>query len=170
MKTLNKKILTVCLALAMAVVMALPTFAANVPITATGIYKFFPNGARTHLLNVYGNGYEGNNVTLYRPTYANDQEWRIIRTAGAGVSWYVVSQLSSTQALNIYHATSNCQLHSYINNTTDGKDDSAIVFNSNKGTVILRDWRYNLCFGLIADDSNVYWSNQQESAWEWEKQ
>ena len=57
-----------------------------------------------------------------------------------------------------------------INNTTDGKDDSAIVFNSNKGTVILRDWRYNLCFGLIADYSNVYWSNQQESAWEWEKQ
>ena len=42
MKTLNKKILNVCLALAMAVVMALPTFAANVPITATGIYKFFP--------------------------------------------------------------------------------------------------------------------------------
>lgn len=99
MKALNKKILTVCLALAMAATMAVPAFAAGNPAIQTGhSYRFYPNGVTNHLLNVYGNGNENDNVTLYTPTGGNDQIWRMSQASSSGSTtyYYVISAFRRT--------------------------------------------------------------------------
>lgn len=171
MKTLSKKILTACLVLAMACAMALPTFAAvgNNPIKAGNNYRFYPNGVTSHLLNVYGYGNENDNVTLYTPTGGNDQLWKIIfaSTSGSTSYYYAITALSPDQALNIYHTTNNCQLHSYYNNTTDGKNDSALYFYPAQRTIRLRDWNYYLSFPSVSTNANVNWTSAR-CAWGWQ--
>ena len=104
-------------------------------------------------------------VTLYTPTNGNDQVWKTIATSYGG--FYVVSALSNTQGLNIYHGTNNCQLHSYVGNTTDGKSDCIVNFRVTSHTINLRDWpSYYLTFASLAADANVYWSSSQ-SSWGW---
>ena len=121
MKKLSKRFLTLAIACVMAMMMAVPAFAIGNPTVSSGRYKIYPNRKTTFLLNVRGYGNENDNVTLYTPTNGNDQVWKTIATSYGG--FYVVSALSNTQGLNIYHGTNNCQLHSYVGNTTDGKSD-----------------------------------------------
>lgn len=170
MKALNKKILTVCLALAMAATMAVPALAVGNPSIQTGHrYRVYPNGVTSHLLNVYGNGNENDNVTLYTPTGGNDQIWLMAQASSSGSTtyYYVISALSSNQSLNIYHATGNCQLHSWVNNTTNGKSDSAVYISPANRTIMLRDWAGTyLGFASVATNANVYWSSAR-CAWGW---
>ena len=80
MKTLNKKILTTCLALMMAVAMAVPAFATELSTQETVValagYNRYDLGACS--LNLYGNStvYNNQNVNLYTTDQgSNDQIW-----------------------------------------------------------------------------------------------
>ena len=80
MKTLNKKILTSCLALMMAVAMAVPAFATELSTQETVValagYNRYDLGACS--LNLYGNStvYNNQNVNLYTTDQgSNDQIW-----------------------------------------------------------------------------------------------
>ena len=165
MKKLSKRFLTLAIACVMAMMMAVPAFAIGNPTVSSGRYKIYQNGKTTFLLNVRGYGNENDNVTLYTPTNGNDQVWKTIATSYGG--FYVVSALSNTQGLNIYHGTNNCQLHSYVGNTTDGKSDCIVNFRVTSHTINLRDWpSYYLTFASLAANANVYWSSSQ-SSWGW---
>lgn len=165
--TMKKRMFALAAMMMLLVAMAIPAFAAGNPALSAGRYKFYPNESTYYHLNVYGNGNTGDDVTLYRPTGGNDQVWRLIGTSS--YTYYVVSALSANQALNVYHATSNCQLHNYIGNTTDGNSDSAVHIWPDSRTIRLRDWSgLYLCFDDVKNNSNVYWSAQQ-SAWTWER-
>src|SRR5699024_12721343 len=81
-------------------------------------------------------------------------------SSGSTTYYYVISVLSSNQSLNIYHATGNCQLHSWVNNYTDGKSDSAVYISPANRTIMLRDWAGSfLGFASVATNANVYWSS-----------
>ena len=109
MKKLSKRFLTLAIACVMAMMMAVPAFAIGNPTVSSGRYKIYPNRKTTFLLNVRGYGNENDNVTLYTPTNGNDQVWKTIATSYGG--FYVVSALSNTQGLNIYHGTNNQPYH-----------------------------------------------------------
>lgn len=79
MKTLNKKIMTACLALMMAVAMAMPAFAAELStqeeVVALAGYNRYDLG--TCSLNLYGNGsfvYDNQNVNIYTTDPGSDDQ------------------------------------------------------------------------------------------------
>lgn len=175
MKKAMKRLSTLVLALVLAMALAVPMFAVGNPSLSTGKqYKIYPNGTNSHLLNVYGTGVENNNVTLYTPTGGNDQRWKTVYASSNSVYtyYYVVSALSNVQALNVYHSSSskqNCQLHSYVGNTTNNKDDSAVYFSVGSRYIKLRDWDLYLGFDSVTTNANVYWSSAH-CAWGWAAQ
>ena len=124
MKALNKKILTTCLALMMAVAMAVPAFAAPGGImtdddiiprdTAHGHY--FHNGL--YYLNQWGsNPVSGTRVTTWKQTGNITQAWDVAYTTSG--HWVVTTNQRRDLALNIYRSGSQPEVNviAFIGNT-----------------------------------------------------
>ena len=170
-RKMSKKVLCLCMVAVLAIGLAIPTFAAGNPNIINGShYNIYPNAQTSYLLNVYGNGNSGDNVTIYRPTGGNDQSWRMLSNVNSSTKvqgYYAICALSNTMALNINHSNGNCNLHTYAGNATDGKSDAAVVVNTSNRTIRLRDWPNEfLCFAGVSNDANVYWA-QTQMAWTW---
>lgn len=133
MKRLHKRILTVCLALMMTVVMAVPAFAAEYN---TGVYELMPQKyegeTRQYCLNVVGNHEVSQNrdVNIYTPTGDPDQKWNY--TAGPDGRKRMVSMLASQDyALNVYYpSTGAMDLRCDIMQWATNLKDSALTYGS----------------------------------------
>ena len=90
MKTLNKKILTACLALMMAVAMAIPTFAAENSARSVAGDSFSSYGNTYYQLNAATDGTPGNGtlVTMWHNTGSPTQRWSVIPMPGSQYFWF----------------------------------------------------------------------------------
>lgn len=117
MKTLNKKILAACLALMMAVVMAVPTFAQDYYGLA---YRPYNNGPLSNnLLNVNRSNTSGSasgrNLILYRtPSAGIDQIFNEVYVNVNGMTGYIIQFAAEpTLAVNRSTGSGNAILYSW---------------------------------------------------------
>lgn len=133
MKTISKKIITVCLALMMAAIMAVPAFAApNGTMTTTDIAELdtphehlFHNGV--YYLNQWGsNPVPGTRVTTWEKTDDITQAWDVAYTTSG--DWVVTTNQRRDLALNIYRSGSQPEVNviAYIGNAYN---DCALTMN-----------------------------------------
>lgn len=155
MKNLNKKILTACLALMVAVAMAVPTFAAElIPENSAG---------NNLCANVYGNSEvsDNRNVMLYTRLGSRDQRW-YMQTDSSGYE-VMVTSLHPDYALNINHSNNNCDIFRYAGNFYNGKSDSGVYWYN--GYLILTDWQYSMAYQSLTSGGNIYWANGRLHQW-----
>ena len=96
MKTLCKKLLTGCLALAMACAMAIPTFAAE-PQTRANIYQSYAIQSQTQGINLHAEAYV--NAPVYLATPATG--WMLGRYGGT-TKLYLTSTVGNSQLVIRY--------------------------------------------------------------------
>ena len=105
MKTLCKKLLTGCLALAMACAMAIPTFAAE-PQTRANIYQSYVIQSQTQGLNLHAEAYV--NAPVYLATPATG--WMLGRYGGT-TKLYLTSTVGNSQLVIRYQGGNVLMAH-----------------------------------------------------------
>lgn len=168
MKTLSKKILTVCLALMMAVVMAVPAFAA----TPAGNFFTLKNTTSGKMLNAATEASiinSNTNVTTYSASGHVTQKWG---TVSLGDDRYIVAtaatqyqnNLSGNKnllyVLNILRSSNKCSLVRYGVLVASGDEaDGTIRFVDEKDGqygIVLPDY-YAGARALTDSSSQAYW-------------
>ena len=113
MKTLTKKILTVCLTLAMACALAIPAFA-DFDNGYNGYHIRNESIGGNNYLNMEGSGgpYNSRNVTVYSRTGDGDQIWSIAnRGNGKKVYNSKTDSAGNAYTLNINSSNNNCNVY-----------------------------------------------------------
>lgn len=131
MKNLSKKILTVCLALMMTVVFAIPAFA-DWAISLDDDPDMYVN-----IEGSYGSNYNKRYITLYRTTQLNnDQRFRLYRSStGFGDNFVLCTVDNPLYAFNRNGTSGRAWLWPL---TSNGYDDSRLLTpQSDPGTVLV---------------------------------
>lgn len=181
MKTLHKKVLTVCLALMMAVVMAVPAFAANAnqitPRVSLDSWSYFrpylvPNDRMT-VVGAIGNDApvqlsESSNTSKqqFLARYTTDGSLRIFSRLG-----YNASNPSQSYTLNAYRSGNwPCTM---LKATADNRSDSEVDFHtvdSYTYRIVLVNWgvyltqnglHQNLTWGPYAEAYEKAWAQMR---------
>jgi len=148
MKALNKKILTVCLALMMAVVFAVPTFAAWV-ISVDSDPNMYIN-----IEGSYGSAYNKRYITLYRTTQPNkEQQFKLYHSSyGFSDNFVLCTVDNPLYAFNRNGTSGRAWLWPL---TSNGYDDSRLCTPQADSALLLVSFNYggigyvgrNLYFG-----------------------
>lgn len=169
MKTLNKKILTTCLALMMTFVMAVPAFAASSYIISPD-----PAGvSSSNYLNLYGNSSTvlGRYVTLYNPAadklaIGDDQIVNKINTTIDGFSGiYLTFRGATNCAINRHSISARAFMYSY----PAGAYDSVVSSPDPQGSVHLLAGEHkgqHLGWASDSNFANVYFGSGGMN-WHW---
>lgn len=173
MKILNKKILTVCLALMMAVVMAVPAFAVDYYGLA---YRPYNNGPLSNnLLNVNRSSTSGSasgkNLILYRTTSAGkDQIFNEVYVNVNGMTGYIL-QFAAEPSLAVNRSTSSGNAILYSWNASGNIPDSAFdrIDRYDQPAFQLRYGNFAgqyLCYASDTPGARVYFANSGLNRWD----
>lgn len=154
MKTLNKKILTACLVLAMACAMALPTFAA----------AYRPNGQGGYLLNINGetgSAYQGRVLNLMKTgTMGTDQNFLISTRAGYP-GYYMMVTANVNYAVN----RSDVDGRAIIWPLSTGAEDSRLYDNDERVIRLYGTRELLTAREPVGDWSTVYFGGSGITVW-----
>ena len=170
MKNLNKKILTTCLSLMMAVVMAVPAFAAPTYTVCPNL----PNGSSNNYINLYGNSSSlaGRYITLYNPysygeTLGNDQYVNKMSTTIDGRPGFYLTFWGNPQyAINRHSTSARAFMYPY----PAGAYDSVFSDFNPEGSIRLLAGNHEDQYLGWESDSNLanVSFNRGGSNWEWQ--
>lgn len=155
MKTLSKKILTGCMALAMACALAVPAFA-DFDNGRNGYHLRNDSIGGNSYMNMHGEGgpYNGRNVTIFTRTNDGDQIWSISdRGSGKKVYNSKIDGDGNSYTLNINNDTGNCNVYRDVSTNSA---DSIVVINGDMSAFTIR-LKYHGNIYAYASDSNVMW-------------
>lgn len=124
-------------------------------VTSNLVYNIAAFGGNTLFLNRWGSGAVSNNqnVTLYTRTQDPDQQWKYTAISGG---YALRTMLNTNFGLNIYQATSNCDLYPVAGN----ESDAALVLENLSGDIYrIKLARHNLYLTASGNSSgaNVEW-------------
>lgn len=175
MKTLNKKILTSCIALMMAVAMAVPVFADE---HAFGSFllkplKFSEGDTATtpYALNVVGNHEvsENRDVNIYSMTGDQDQVW-VYDQCTDGKRRMMSALASQAYALNVYYPASGamdlrCDIMQWLTNL----NDSALWYGTDITPlhIELSNYDYQLAVKDVYNGAPAIWHKNNSSSYEY---
>ena len=173
MKTLSKKILTVCLALMMAVVMALPTFAADYYGL---VYRpFYSTSYSNNYLNVNRSSTSvpaaGRNLILYRTTSpGTDQRFNEVYVSVGGKSGHII-QFAAQPELAVNRSTSSGNAILYSWNSEVNLSDSAfeLINRYDQPSYQLKYGNFAgqyLCYASDSPGARVYFSTSGYCIWD----
>ena len=183
MKTLSKKILTACLALMMAVAMAVPAFAATPAVASSPV-------GRTVGIHGYGNilagaltangAYNQAPVDLQQFKDKAGQKWNIEGNGNYGTIYTAQTVTGSRLAINLYRTAVSSGVYPVTLATTGGNVDDTYFYFSNYDGDTFRAWLQQgsyMGFRLYIDKSDssslysdVYFVNSDKSPntlWRW---
>ena len=167
----SKKLLCLCLATLLAVIMSVSAFAEGVSprLSTTRYFRF--QGSAGYSLSVGRSGdpvAQNSNVCIdnYRPD-SYRQQWLLETTSNGRFIVLVREGLSSNLALNVNHSTNNCNVYPYPNNSFN---DYAVWLNSNGTGMYYVELSSPSTLKLDAMSNsaggNVYWSTSSTgSSW-----
>ena len=182
MKTLNKKILTVCLALMMTVVMAVPAFAAEAKqlnTTQSNILTNYPlflggwNGGRDgngdmHVLTGTGS----NNIT--RTAIMSDRgSWAFLVSPHNSNDYYI-RNLDTSEVVNIYRVLQNgtyyyCRGYWY-DSTTQGRDQRVVLEGTRirlSAPLVSGSWYLQADRSSVSDSDVIFYTDGNRIQAQW---
>lgn len=159
----RKHLVSLLSILALTILMALPTSAAQVDVSGG---KFHIQNTNTSLyLNLDGSGdaYKNRNVNVYGWTSDDDQYW-YIEDRGNGVKVYTAKNGADANGytLNMNTSTYNCNIYPDV---SDNNGDSQVETKGNQNNFsinLLRDNDYELA---VASQNNVMWGGPYTYYW-----
>lgn len=161
MKTLTKKILTVCLTLAMACTLAIPAFADfDNGYHAYHIRNVSMGG--NNYMNMEGSGtpYNGRDVTVYSRTNDGDQLWSIAdRGNGKKVYNSKTDSAGNSYTLNINNSNNNCNVYK---DDPSNNVDSVVLISGDMSSFTIR-LKYHGNMYAFVSGREVIWGNAAQS-------
>lgn len=161
MKTLKKKLLALCVSLAMACAVAVPAFAD------------FDNGYNAYhirdesmggnnYMNMEGSGgpYNGRDVTVYARTDDGDQLWSIAnRGNGKKVYNSKTDSAGNSYTLNINNSNNNCNVYQDV---PSNNADSVVSISGNMAAFTIRLTYHGNMYAFVSG-RDVIWGNAAHS-------
>lgn len=157
LKTLTKKILTVCLTLAMACALAIPAFA-DFDNGYNGYHIRNESIGGNNYLNMEGSGgpYNSRNVTVYSRTGDGDQIWSIAnRGNGKKVYNSKTDSAGNAYTLNINSSNNNCNVYRDL---SSNNNDSVVSNAGNMSAFTIRLVNHGNVFAYVSGN-NVVWGS-----------
>ena len=170
----KKRLLTLLLALTLAVGMAMPTFAATLPYEwSEGRYRLAPvlylEDTPQYYLNVVGNHQvsQHRDVSIYTNTGSLDQQWIYVARGSDGKRRLISALGNEEYALNVYHPNTGaidlrCDIMVYATNLTD----SAVWMGTEEflpGLIIPTNYSdYVLAVTSLYNNAPVIWHNRYD--------
>lgn len=157
MKTLTKKILTVCLTLAMACTLAIPAFA-DFDNGYNGYHIRNESIGGNNYLNMEGSGgpYNSRNVTVYSRTGDGDQIWSIVnRGNGKKVYNSKTDSAGNAYTLNINSSNNNCNVYRDL---SSNNNDSVVSNAGDMSAFTIRLVNHGNVFAYVSGN-NVVWGS-----------
>lgn len=182
MKTLSKKILTVCLALMMAVVMAVPAFAAEAKQLNTAQnnivtnYPFFLGGwngayhSDGYMRVLTGTG--TNNIT--RTALMSDRGTWAFLVSPHSSSDYYIRNLSTSEVVNIYRVLQNgtyyyCRGYWY-DSSTQGRDQRVVLDGTRirlSAPLVSGSWYLQADRSSVSDSDVIFYTDGNRIQAQW---